>query len=76
MATDTPFGGPHTPTNLKLVGFAAVSCIVLLTIARINRLSALECALRNERKGNAQEARLTFNCAYRLLERAKKEFKE
>jgi hypothetical protein len=28
------------------------------------------------RKGNAQEARLTINCACRLLERAKDEFKK
>jgi hypothetical protein len=28
------------------------------------------------RKGNAREARLTINCACRLLERAKNEFKK
>jgi hypothetical protein len=30
-----PRGGPRTPNNLKLLGICAVSCVVLLTIARI-----------------------------------------
>ena len=34
---DMPRGGPHTPNNLKLLGFFAASCVVLLTIARIAR---------------------------------------
>ena len=37
VATDMPRGGPHTPNNLKLLGIAATSCVVLLTIARITR---------------------------------------
>jgi Protein of unknown function (DUF3592) len=37
IATDTPLGGRRTPTNLRLLGFMAVSCIVLLAIARITR---------------------------------------
>lgn len=32
-----PRGGPRTPNNLKLIGICAVSCVVLLTIARIVR---------------------------------------
>ena len=36
-ATDMPFGGPHTPNNLKLLGPAAAISVVLLTIARIAR---------------------------------------
>ena len=32
-----PRGGPRTPNNLKLLGICAVSCVVLLTIARIVR---------------------------------------
>jgi len=37
VATDMPRGGPHTPNNLKLLGIAATSCVLLLTIARITR---------------------------------------
>jgi hypothetical protein len=37
VATDMPRGGPHTPDNLKLLGIAALSCVVLLTIARVAR---------------------------------------
>lgn len=37
IATDMPTGGPHTPNNLKLLGMAALSCVVLLTIARFAR---------------------------------------
>jgi hypothetical protein len=37
VATDMPRGGPHTPNNLKLLGMAATSCVLLLTIARITR---------------------------------------
>jgi len=37
VATDMPGGGPHTPSNLRLLGIAAVSCVVLLTIARMTR---------------------------------------
>jgi hypothetical protein len=37
VATDMPLGGPHTPSNVKLLGIAAVSCVVLLAIARIAR---------------------------------------
>lgn len=35
--TDMPLGGPRTPDNLKLLGFCAVSCAVLLAIGRIAR---------------------------------------
>jgi Protein of unknown function (DUF3592) len=35
VETDMPGGGLRTPDNLKLLGFFAVSCIVMLTIARI-----------------------------------------
>jgi hypothetical protein len=35
VATDMPLGGPQTPDNLKLLGFFAVSSVVLLAIARI-----------------------------------------
>lgn len=37
VTTDMPLGGPRTPSNLKLLGFFAVSSVVLLTIARIAR---------------------------------------
>ena len=37
VETDMPGGGPHTPNNLKLLGIATVSSIVLLGIARIAR---------------------------------------
>jgi len=37
VVTDMPGGGPHTPSNLKLLGIAAVTCVVLLTIARVTR---------------------------------------
>jgi hypothetical protein len=37
VQTDMPLGGPQTPNNLKLLGFFAVSCVVLVTIARIAR---------------------------------------
>lgn len=36
-ATDMPLGGPHTPSNVKLLGLAATSCVVMLAIARIAR---------------------------------------
>jgi hypothetical protein len=32
-----PLGGPRTPDNLKLLGFFAASCVVLLAIARVAR---------------------------------------
>jgi acyl transferase domain-containing protein len=35
VTTDMPMGGPQTPTNLKLLGFFAGSCALLLAIARI-----------------------------------------
>ncbi|HEX3822548.1 MAG TPA: DUF3592 domain-containing protein [Candidatus Sulfotelmatobacter sp.] len=35
VATDMPLGGPQTPNNLKLLGFFAALCVVLLAIARI-----------------------------------------
>ncbi len=35
--SDMPLGGPQTPTNLKLLCFFGVSCIVLVTIARTAR---------------------------------------
>jgi|SRR5450631_3210087 len=37
VVTDMPLGGPQTPANLRLLGIAAASCIVLLAIARITR---------------------------------------
>jgi hypothetical protein len=37
VTTGMPLGGPRTPDNLKLVGFFAVSCGVLLAIARVAR---------------------------------------
>jgi hypothetical protein len=37
VATDMPLAGPRTPNNLRLLGFSAASCVVLLTIARIAR---------------------------------------
>jgi hypothetical protein len=37
VTTDMPLGGPRTPDNLKLLGFIAVSCAVLLGIARVAR---------------------------------------
>jgi hypothetical protein len=37
VGTDMPLGGSPTPDNLKLLGAAAGSCIVLLLIARIMR---------------------------------------
>jgi len=40
VTTDMPLGGPRTPSNLKLLEFCAVSCVVLLAIARIVRARA------------------------------------
>jgi hypothetical protein len=37
VTTDMPLGGPRTPNNLRLLGFFAVSAVVLLAIARIAR---------------------------------------
>jgi len=37
VTTDMPLGGPRTPNNLRLLGFFAVSFVVLLAIARIAR---------------------------------------
>jgi hypothetical protein len=37
VVTDMPLGGPPTPSNLKLLGVTATSCVVLLAIARITR---------------------------------------
>jgi len=37
VTTDMPLGGPQTPGNLKLLEFSAVSCLVLLTLARVIR---------------------------------------
>jgi hypothetical protein len=37
VATDMPLGGPPTRGNLKLLGIAAASCVVLLAIARMMR---------------------------------------
>ena len=37
VATDMPLGEPRTPGNLKLLRIAALSCVVLLAIARIMR---------------------------------------
>jgi hypothetical protein len=34
VVTDMPLSGPRTPDNLKLMGFFAVSCAVLLAITR------------------------------------------
>lgn len=42
VATDTPFGGPHTPNNLKLLGVAAAIFVALLVIARIGRVRSVE----------------------------------
>jgi hypothetical protein len=38
VTTDMPLGGPRTPNNLKLLGFSAVSCVVLLGISRVARV--------------------------------------
>jgi Protein of unknown function (DUF3592) len=35
--TDMPLGGPRTPNNLKLLGIAGVSCVVLLGIGWVAR---------------------------------------
>jgi hypothetical protein len=40
VATDMPLGGPRTPDNLRLLGVAAGSCVLLLAIARITRPSS------------------------------------
>lgn len=37
LVNDVPRGRPHTPQNLKLLGFFATSCVILLAIARIAR---------------------------------------
>ena len=37
VATDMPLGGPRTQGNLNLLGIAALSCVVLVAIARITR---------------------------------------
>jgi hypothetical protein len=36
--TDMPLAGPQTPNNLKLLGFFAAACVLLLTISRFTRL--------------------------------------
>lgn len=36
-STDMPFGGPRTPSNLRLLSIGAIACVVLLTIARAFR---------------------------------------
>jgi hypothetical protein len=36
-STDMPLAGPRTPNNLRLLSIAVISCIVLLTIARLMR---------------------------------------
>jgi hypothetical protein len=38
VTTDMPRGGPQTPNNLKLLGFFAAACALLLAIARVTRL--------------------------------------
>ena len=35
VMTDMPFSGPRTPDNLKLLGFFAVSSLVMLGIGRV-----------------------------------------
>jgi hypothetical protein len=40
LATDMPLGGRRTPANLRLLGIAAGSCVLLLAIARITRPSS------------------------------------
>ncbi len=37
VATDMPLGGPRTPGNLNLLEIAALSCVVMVAIARITR---------------------------------------
>ncbi len=37
VVTDMPLGGPRTPDNLRLLGVAAGSCVLLLTLARITK---------------------------------------
>jgi hypothetical protein len=37
VITDMPLGGPQAEYSLKLLGFCVVSCVVLLTLARIAR---------------------------------------
>jgi hypothetical protein len=37
VETDMPLGGPRTPNNMKLLEVSAVSCAVLLAIARVAR---------------------------------------
>jgi hypothetical protein len=49
VETDMPRGGPQTPDNLKLLGFCALSCAVLLTIARIARPTAEFPGTNNDR---------------------------
>jgi Protein of unknown function (DUF3592) len=41
MAANAPFGGPRTPSNVKLLEVCAGSFLVLLTIARITRPRSL-----------------------------------
>jgi hypothetical protein len=41
--TDMPYAGPRTPNNLRLLMIAAISCVVLLTIARtLTRRAAVQ----------------------------------
>jgi hypothetical protein len=35
VQTDMPYGGPRTPSNLRLLAFAAIGSFVLLTIAKL-----------------------------------------
>jgi hypothetical protein len=37
VVTDMPLGGPRTPANLRLLGFFAASCVLLLAISRVAR---------------------------------------
>ncbi len=37
VATDMPLGGPQTTDNLRLLGFAAGGCLLLLAVARITK---------------------------------------
>src|SRR5262249_50035925 len=40
VQTDMPYGGPRTPSNLRLLAFTAIASIVLISVARLMQLKA------------------------------------
>jgi hypothetical protein len=56
VTTDMPRGGPQTSNNLKLLGFFAAACVLLLALARVTRLrSDAAVAIANNPTSTAAE---------------------